>query len=420
MKQKVKIGVCCCLLTCAIQHIHAQALNYEGFLQKVSTKNTELLSEQYNVPIAEANLQAAKVFPDPELSVSYSNNEDWSMQMGQSLEVGLEYSFSLGNVRRAEIRVARSEKELAGFALADYMRNLRYSASEAYADAWLKLKKAEIGKSGYEDMRQIAWGDSIRLAHGDINSTDALQSNLEAQSMHNDYLKAQAEYLNSLTNLSTLVGGESISGIEGLVATEIILQMPVHTLPELCNQARLQRSDLKAALSNKELSQQNLRLVKASQALDLTISAAYAHNREALNEIAPSPTHNSYTVGIAIPLKFSSMNKGARTAAKLAIEQSEMMYQTVLQQIDAEVVQAYNTYQAARQVMLNYESDILKNARQVLENRKAGYQVGETDILELLMAQRTYQEVMNAYYEAYADAFLAQQNLQRAVGQYEL
>lgn len=408
------------LLTGYANASHAQALSYEGFLQKVRTKNTELLAEQYNIPIADANVQASKVFPDPEVSFEYSNNEDWSMQMGQSMEVGLEYSFSLGNVRGANIRVAKSERELTQHALADYMRNLRYNASEAYADAWLKMKKEEIDRMGYEDMNQIAKGDSIRLKHGDINATDALQTGLEARAMRNDWLKASAEYQNALSALSALIGGEQVAEVAELAEPQTLIQQPLQPLSELCGLAKLERSDLKAAISNKELSQNNLRLVKASNALELTLSAAYARNREALNEMAPSPTHNSYTVGVAIPLKFSARNKGARTAAKLAVEQSELIYQNTIQQIDAEVVQAYNNYTAAREVLQNYQEDILKNARQILDNRKAGYQAGETDIVELLLAQRTYQEVMTSYYEAFSEAFLAQQNLQRVTGQYNL
>lgn len=411
-KNFVRIGSSFILIISAFT-TQAQTLNHTQFLQKVGSQNTEMLAEKYNLSIADANVQASRVFPDPELSVSYSNNEDWSMQMGQSLEVGLDYSFSLGGVRGAGIRVAKSERELTQYALADYMRNLRFSASEAYADAWLKRMQAEVCRLGYEDMLKIAQGDSIRLKHGDINVTDALQSGLEARSMKNDWLKARAEYRNSLAQLSTFIGGETVDGVSELCDSLALMNGPVQTLADLCAQARMERSDLKAAAANKELSVNNQRLEKASRALELTLSAGYARNREALNEIAPSPTHNSYTVGVSIPLKFSSANKGARTAARLAVEQSEKVYENTLQQIDAEVVQAYNSYQAAREVLENYQNDILKHAAQILENRKAGYLAGETDIVELLVAQRTYQEVLSSYYEEYADAFLAQQNLIR-------
>ena len=61
--------------------LQAQEIGYEDFMRQVAERNAGYLAEKYNVEIAVANTQAAKVFNDPELSFGYSNNQDWSMQM---------------------------------------------------------------------------------------------------------------------------------------------------------------------------------------------------------------------------------------------------------------------------------------------------------------------------------------------------
>jgi cobalt-zinc-cadmium efflux system outer membrane protein len=48
------------------------------------------------VPAAKAEVTAAKVFNDPNLSVSYFNNENNSLQMGEGVEVELSKTFSFG------------------------------------------------------------------------------------------------------------------------------------------------------------------------------------------------------------------------------------------------------------------------------------------------------------------------------------
>ena len=77
MKKIINIIICVLLP----QFMQAQSISYAQFMQAVVEKNTSYLAEKYNIDIALANLQAAKVFNDPELSVDYGNNQDWYMQM---------------------------------------------------------------------------------------------------------------------------------------------------------------------------------------------------------------------------------------------------------------------------------------------------------------------------------------------------
>ena len=82
-------------------------LSYSRFLQRVNEGNREYAAEKLNVNAARADAVAAKVFEDPELSVAYSNNQDNSIQMGQSVEFGLTQTVTLGR-RGANIRLAKS------------------------------------------------------------------------------------------------------------------------------------------------------------------------------------------------------------------------------------------------------------------------------------------------------------------------
>ena len=71
-------------LMVAMQTANAQRiLTYEEYMKNVREKNIEYIVEKYEVSIAEANAQAAKVFPDPELSVSYEDYEDWDLETGR-------------------------------------------------------------------------------------------------------------------------------------------------------------------------------------------------------------------------------------------------------------------------------------------------------------------------------------------------
>lgn len=391
----------------------AQQVGYREFMQAVAGDNAALLAERYNVDIAAANLQAARVFNDPELSVSFSDNQENTLMMGRSLEAELSYGFSLGGVRRARIGVAATEQELSEAALADFFRQLRQEAATAWAEAWAARERERICRSSYEVMERVAAADSIRAAVGEIRRSDAVQSSLEAITQKGEWMQARADYRNALATLSLLAGGLEITGLAGQ-------EPPVTHFPqdigEMMEIAERSRSDLRAAELSRTLSQKNLALVRASRAMELGLSLGYAHNTEVRNETAPAPAFNGITVGVSIPLKLSSLNRGERTAAEASVAQAERYLQAARQQVRTEVLQAWNAYEAACEVAGHYSQDIVSGARSIQEGMEFAYKRGEVSLIELLTAVRTYNDVALSAVEAQAARLAAAASLQAALG----
>lgn len=408
--KKIFKYILCSILPLTLQ---AQTMTYDQYMQTVIEKNVSYLAEKYNIDIATANLQAAKVFNDPELSVEYGNNQDWYMQMGQSLDLGLSYDLDLGGVRRARIRAARTEKEIAEASVAAFLSNLRLEAAEAWSEAWKLQHNCQVLEASVNDMMQIAQSDSIRLSVGDIGRTDAMQSKLEAQTLEGELIGLQAEYRNALMALSFMCGGEMIVG----VADE---NLPQHFIPynedEICRLAEANRADLKEAELSHTLSENNLKLVKASRRMEMNLSLGYSYNTEVRNEIAPAPKFNGLSVGVAIPLKFSNFNRGERRAAENEVYQSQKYYEAARMQVQMEASQAYNAARAATKVLQKYDENMLQDAKDIVESRKIGYQKGETSLIELLAAQQTYRDVMQAYIEACCNQYVSQAQLAFAIG----
>lgn len=391
----------------------AQTMTYDHYMQSVVEKNVSYLAEKYNIDIATANLQAAKVFNDPELSVEYGNNQDWYMQMGQSLDLGLSYDLDLGGVRRARIRSAKTEKEIAEASVTAYLSNLRMEAAEAWAEAWKLQQNCQVLEASVNDMMQIAQSDSVRLSVGDIGRTDAMQSKLEAQTLEGELIALQAEYRNALMALSFMCGGEAVTE----VADEHLPQHFIpYTLEEICRLAEANRADLKEAELSHTLSENNLKLVKASRRMEMNLSLGYSYNTEVRNEIAPAPKFNGLSVGVAIPLKFSNLNRGERRAAEHEAYQAQKYYESARMQVLMEAEQAYNAARAATQVLRKYDDNMLQDAKDIVESRKIGYQRGETSLIELLTAQQTYRDVMQAYVEACCNQYVSQAQLAFAIG----
>ena len=408
MKKTISILV----LAFAAVSAMAQTMTYDRFYNLVAEKNVLYIAEQYNIDKATASMQAARVFNDPELSVSYGNNQDWSLQMGQSVEVEMSIDPDLAGVRRARIAVAQSEKDITEASVAAYLANLRLDAAQVWAEAWRLRESCAFLEESVKGMIQIARSDSLRLSLGDIGRADALQSRLETQTMKGELLAMQAEYRNALDAVSLFCGGEPVASIEGELPALGILPSE----SDVVAMAESNRSDLKAAVLSKTLSENNLRLVRASRAFEMGINLGYSYNTEVRNEIAPAPRFNGLTVGVSIPLKFSSFNKGEVNAARAEVRQNAYYLEAARQKVRSEAIQAYNSLVAANAVKSQYDESILEDARKILEGRREGYMKGESSLVELLSAQQTYLDVMQAYVDACCNSFVCKAQLDQATG----
>ena len=169
-----------------------------------------------------------------------------------------------------------------------------------------------------------------------------------------------------------------------------------------------------------EISANRLKLTKAERAIDLGLNVGYDVNAEARNEIAPVPPFKAVRAGVSVPLRFSNINRGTVKASQYALEQSEVEYQAIELQIQKEVSQAFFYYEGVQKQLSQYHLTILDDARNIYEAILFKYRSGETNLLEVLVAQRTYNEIRENYVETLFDHASGIVELNRKSGLWEV
>jgi outer membrane protein TolC len=191
-------------------------------------------------------------------------------------------------------------------------------------------------------------------------------------------------------------------------------------LGKLILNAQNNRADIVAAIYSKTVADKTLQLVKANRRIDLGISAGIQYSGESTNDIAPTPSYRSVNAGITIPLKFSNAYKGDLKAANFAIRQSEVQYDQVLLQIQTEVTQSWFNYKAVQKQVAQFKDGLLTEAQKVLTGKIYSYKRGETSLLEVLNAQRTYNDVRQNYNQALFSYATALITLERCAGIWDI
>nr|WP_314498537.1 TolC family protein [uncultured Chryseobacterium sp.] len=371
---------------------------YPDFLSLVSKNNLGYAAEKYNVDIAQANAEASKVFPDPELAIGASDSGQRRMKMGYGFSTEVSWTLEMGGKRKARIDLAKSTAELTKTLLEDYFRNLRADATLDYLTG---IKQKEIFKvqlDSYTILKNIALTDSIRYKLGSITEIDARQSKLEANSMLNDVYQSEADWKSSLLELGKSLGIQKADTLF-LPSGDISNFDRTFDLSELIVTAQNNRTDLAAALKNKNVAQNSLKLTRSNRVVDLTLNLGVENASVVSNFVAPTPSSNTLSAGLSIPLKFSNRNKGELKVAEYGLQQADVLYKQVELQIQTEVRKAWFSYITAQKQVRQFNSGLLSDAKKLLDGKVYSYKRGETTLLEVLNAQRIYNETQLSYIE---------------------
>ncbi|MDL1914296.1 MAG: TolC family protein [Bergeyella sp.] len=396
-----------------------EKIEYKRYLAEVGKSNAAYAAEKFNITISKAFVDASKVFPDPELEMGWNDHGQRRMNMGYGFVTSVNWTLELGGKRRSRIDLAKNEALLSEFLLEDYFRNLRADATLAFLEAIQKRLLLEVQHNSYAQMKKISDSDSIRYHLGDLSEVDAKQSNLEAGVLLNEVFSAEAEFKNSLTQLSLLMGKDmSDTLMYPLGKLENFYRD--FSLKDLILEAQNKRADLKAALQSNRVSQSMLKLAKANRALDLGLSLGMEYDAYNRNYIAPTPSRSTINVGVAIPIKFSNNRTGDLRAAQYRLLQSQQEYRQIELVIQSEVVQAYHTYLARQKQVKQFNLGLLRESKVILEGKIYSYKRGESSLLEVLNAQRTHNDVQKDYYDTLYSYAAALVELERTVGIWDI
>ena len=364
------------------KHIPEQALTFDSYLTRVGKHNLEYLADSLNVSIAEADITAAKVLPDPSLEFEGCK---------ESYSLGLSYSLELGK-RHARVEFAKSQMGLEKTVLEQNFQQLRADAADLFLEAILQRELLKAKQEACTYMFQLSRSDSLRYLSGEITEIEYRQSGVEAASLLTEVYDQEAAYRSSLIDLNMLMG-----------VTSDTLNIPYgnwdslnrdFSLTELLETGRKKNLQIKEAAMNVDVSTKAYNLVRRERRPDIGLSLSYERDWSSFRP------HIQYAkVGISVPLPFSSINKGEIKSARYRIEQNSILEQEAYLRVQGEITQAWYVFVAEKKKVAQYRSGVLDEARKVLDGTTYMYKRGETGILDVLIAQRSYNQVHQDYLE---------------------
>jgi outer membrane protein TolC len=333
-----------------------------------------------------------------------------SVEFGYRLEVSQKLPFS--GKRDLRGTGALADADAAARDVDDMKLQLVESAKVSLADYYLAQRALEVNDEGIkllESFRNRA-KDRYEKVPG-ANEQDILQADVELGRQRQRQI--QLERLREVVQarLNTLVH----------VPPDRRLPPPPQKLTKdeapgdvaiLRQQARAKRPDLLALENRIKADEALLALAEREYWPDFEVGAAYD------TIMGNGPTRDlAAQVGIRmnVPIRLSKRDAASAEArARLQQRKAELAKQT--DQIHFQVQEAFAQLREANRIVDLYEKTLLPKSKGNVEAAESSYVGGRIPFVSLIEAQRGYVEIQDRYYEALAERFRRQANLERVTG----
>ena len=403
----IAIGIC--LSTLSMTQIPSAFSNGESrisleiAIETALRENPELNAIREKVKVARARIDGIALLGNPELETEFLGGA----HAEQKLE--LTKAFELGGQRGHRIRIAKTQLEKVDTELAKASQSVTKSVKIVFYELLLVQEKLKLAKEivqHNEQMRDIA---QTRFETGDISVTQANLANIHLQSALREAVTLESELQLAQLALNGLMGtpleaARIAVGDLGEKASPDTLQKL--TLDALKTQALAHRNDLKSLQLNAQLTESELRLSKAANIPDLSVGALAER----------SVGESAFGVKFSIPLPLFNRNRAEINATKAQQQVDTAQINNSEKQIVREVMAAFLSLSTTQKMLTFYEGDSLKLLNENIKLTRTAYELGETELLEVILMQNEFIKTRFAYLDALAAYHKALAELEAAVG----
>jgi outer membrane protein, heavy metal efflux system len=395
-------------------------LHFGGYMTLVLRNNLDLVAQRFNVPVAEAQIAVAKIFPDPTLTAGLASIDVSRVGAPTSTTVGVSETIELGGKRGARVATAEAGRAGAHADLEDFLRTLRANAAGAFIDALHARLVLERKQLTLASLQKLVHANEERRRAGDIGEVPVMQSRVEASRFRGEVADAAADVRNSDIGLALQMGRAGAASF--VLVGELGGPTRTFDVDKLIEQARTQRPDVVSKKQALAANKSRVSLARANRWIDLTLNLDLVHTT-AVNEInsfGDIPAYNTLGATLSLPLPFSHVYRGELDAALAGESQADWSLRSAELKAESDVRQAFEKYDASVDRVNIYAGGVLTDADKVLDGTLYSYQRGAATLLEVLEAQRTDNEVHLAYFDALSDCAHALVALEQAAGVWDV
>ena len=394
-----------------------QRLTVDEFLAGVAANNLDLAVQRYNISIAQAQVVAAKVSPNPVFAATFYTDISHREQ-ATAFSEGLNQEIEVAGKRKFRVSVAQENLLSVSSTAEDFFRTLRGTAATAFVTALAGQLTVDEKHRAFDALDNLAKANEKRLSEGDLGETDADQARLAAKQAEGDLVIAQSAQSANLFALVQLLGKRA-AAVPNPVGS-LLFPNRDFNLASILTVALQNRPDIRAARFAMESAQSEVKLAKANRIPDPTVGLGVTETGSITNPIDPAPSYNDLNLSLSLPLPLFNSYRGEYEAAVKTALQAKKMLESVELKAEVDVRTNFDRYQLAIQQLAKYQGNAMDLAEKVLTAKLTSYRLGATSLLDVLQAQKDDTDVHLNYIAALTERASALIALEQAAGFWDI
>ncbi|MDP9961260.1 TolC family protein [Chryseobacterium lathyri] len=361
-------------------------LDCEEAFQK---NNLQLLAEQYNINMADADILQAKIWELPQLSGqinAYNPEGKKAFDIGHAKGAEITQLIYMGGKKKNEIAFAKSNKELAQLQFSQLLVDLRAQLRTAYFNLYYEKQKLDNTEKQLGYMNDLLNAYRVQSAKGNVSLKDEIRLQSLVIQLNNDKLGINKNILEFEQNLKVLTGisDEIEPQLSDADAKEILAAQPFGDEDELKRKALEHNSDYQYFLKLIDNSKLYAQWQKSLNVPDLNIGAGWDQNGGTFK--------NEVNLMIGIPLPLWKSNQGNVEKANYAIQQNQKNADYRKLNLETKVQAAYKNWKSRYNQLAEIKTTDLSNMELVYDGMLKNFRKGNVSLIEFTDFMDSYRE----------------------------
>lgn len=298
------------------------------------------------------------------------------------LETTIEFSLPLQNSRIVKARkaLARAQVDLSHLEKNTTRWLIMSQVSRSFHRALVITNLVEEAGENIENAQKLLDAAKIMHESGSVAEQEIFQAELVLQQAQLEQQSLQGELEDAKAELITAMGLESIEDFA--VAGSITTELDIPDFETMRGIIASSHPELALRENEKTRNLARLNLLRAESRPGWSLIAGARHARE--------NNSNDFLIGIAAELPGSQATRGERAALKKDAERIELEKANLLRELGLRLQSELQRFRRLQSQISRLRDQIVPGALRLFELALTGYQLGKTDQIIVLQAQKEY------------------------------
>ncbi|WP_321837479.1 TolC family protein [Pseudomonas kulmbachensis] len=378
-----------------------QSLTMDQALEAAFSNNPELAAAQWDIGIAQGDLQQAGLMPNPQVSWEAEDTR----RNSRTTTVLINQQIELGGKRGARVDVASRNQDAVGIELERKRNVLRADVIQAFSSASTAQQRVFLARQSLELAERGLRVAQGRIKSGKTSPVEGTRAEVQLSEVRLELRRAERDEASALQQLA-LVMGAPLPVF--LVVGDSSRSMPAVPDPLLLLDRIDRTAELRLAALQIDQREASLELERAQRIPDLTVSVGSQYDaleRERVN-----------VVGLSMPIPLFNRNQGNVLAAARRTDQARDLRNASELRLRTEIQTTLDQWRTANTEVASFNQTILPAAQSAVDTATRGFEMGKFNFLDVLDAQRTLISARTQYIQAITEATNAWVRIERIFG----